>query len=593
MKISKESLRNYLTTRRSFMLLGGKLSLLGLLSLRMLYIQIFEGTKYKTLADQNRVNVLMLNPERGVIKDKEGKIIAENHSIFKLILDKLENASYQDSLAQLAEILNFSEEERSEIEKRAKKVHPRFPSSIIDNLTWKQISIIEENIELIPGLYVEMGLGRTYPLKDLLAHPIGYMAKISEQDKAQLGIGKALNIEVGKGGIEKFYEEKLRGQFGMKEAEVNAKGNLIREISHTPSVKGDELKLNIDLQMQKLAMKLLPKRGGSIIAMNPQDGKVITLASSPSFDPNEFTNGLSHKYWKSILENPSKPLINKAVQTQYPPGSIFKMIIAIAAMEAGMDPDLRVNCTGKPFLGNDGHFRCWKKVGHGNLDLKSAIKHSCNTYMYHIAQTIGIEKIAEVAEKLGFGNPTGIDLTGEAPGLVPNMAWKRKKFRQKWHLGDSLNTAIGQGFALSTPIQIARFCSILASGKLVVPRLMGEMEAMEADIDPKHLDLIRDAMFEVTNKPGGTGYIYRIRDPKWQIAGKTGTCQVISKVRDENLSAISTPWLNRNHAMFIGYGPVPNPKFALSVIVDHGGGGASMSAPIARDMMLALFKKYC
>lgn len=593
MKISKESLRNFLTTRRSFTLLAGKLSLLGILSLRMLYIQIFEGTKYKTLSDKNRINLLMLNPERGKILDLEGKVIAENHSVFKLILDKLENTKFMSSLDELSKILDFNEEEKKEIITRSKRIHARFPSSIIDNLSWRQISIIEENIEALPGLYVEVGLGRTYPFANLLSHPIGYVARISEDDRRQLGLNSALNIEVGKNGIEKFYEDNLRGKFGVREAEVNARGNLVREISHKPSEKGDDIKLNIDLDMQKFAMNLLPEKGGSIIALNPQNGKVITLASTPSFDPNEFTNGLSHQYWKKIINDPNKPLINKTIQTQYPPGSIFKMVIAIAAMEAGMDPNMKVNCTGKPFLGNDGHFRCWKKIGHGNMDLKSAIKHSCNTYMYHIANSIGIEKISEVAEKLGFGNPTGIDLSGEASGLVPNIAWKYKKFRQKWHLGDSLNTAIGQGFALSTPIQMARFCSVLASGKLVVPRLVGEVGAEDADIDSEHLDLVREAMYEVTNKSGGTGYLYRIRDPKWQISGKTGTCQVISKVKDENLSAISTPWLNRNHAMFIGYGPLPDPKFALSVIVDHGGGGASTSAPIAKQMMLELFKKYC
>lgn len=590
MKISKDLLRNYLVTRRSFMLLAGKLSLLSLLSLRMLYIQIIEGSKYKTLSDKNRVNVIMLPPNRGKITDIDGKLIADNSNVFNLKLDKLENPKYQESLELISKLLSLKPYEFEVLEKKAKKVHRRFPGNILENLSWKQVSIIEENITSLKGIYVDVGQSRNYHFNEVLSHPIGYISSLSDADKKEYGINQMLDIEVGKSGIEKTYEENLRGEFGFKEAEVNAHGQIIREISHKQSISGENMKLNIDAELQTKAMSLIPKRGGSISILDLKDGKLIVAASSPGFKPNEFSGRLSPEYWNSMLKNPHKPLVNKLVQNNYPPGSIFKMAVVLAALESGMDPNQKIECTGDSVLGKK-HFKCWYRPGHGKINLKKAIKHSCNTYMYHIAKEIGESKIIETARKFGFGSLTGVDIPNESAGLLPSKEWKMQRFGQKWHLGDSLNTSIGQGFVLATPLQMTRFTAAIASNKLITPKIYGESYIQDINIDEDHLNFIRSSMYDVMNQPGGTGYYHRIKDSKWLIAGKTGTCQVRSKLNDENLSAITVPWRSRNHALFSAYGPFDNPRFAITIMVDHGG-GASAALPIGKDMLLAAFKKY-
>ncbi|MGV2433022.1 MAG UNVERIFIED_CONTAM: penicillin-binding protein 2 [Rickettsiaceae bacterium] len=591
MKISSELLRNYLVTRRSFLLLAGKLSMLSLLGLRMLYLQIIDGSKYRTLSDKNRIYVLMMPPLRGKIKDINDKVLADNNNAFNLMLNKSENPDYSEVIEKLSEILGIKSDTKDDIYKIANKIHKKIPGILISNLSWRDVSVIEENIEILKGLYVEIGQYRTYIYPAIFSHPIGYIAQMSTQDKNLFGINNVIDLSVGKNGIERFYENTLRGEFGVKEAEVNAHGTIVREISSKPSIPGQDIKINIDFDLQKLAMDLLPKQGGSAIIMDVNDGRILTLASSPGFDSNQFTQGLSNNYWNKIKEDKSKPLINKTLQTNYPPGSIFKMAVVLAALEYGMDPEVKINCTGGSVLG-DSHFRCWYRPGHGSLTLKEGIKHSCNPYMYHIAKTIGAEKILAIAKKFGFGEETGIDLYSESVGLLPSPSWKKNRFGQEWRLGDALNTSIGQGFVLATPLQMARFCSAIANnGKLITPRLCGVGEVVDIDIDKNHLQFIRNAMNEVMNEPGGTAYYHRITEPGWEIAGKTGTAQVKSKIGDIDMSGSSIPRESRNHALFTCFGPVNNPRFSTSVVVDHGG-GSRVAAPIARDLMRALFKKY-
>ena len=590
MKINRDLLRNYLVTRRSFILLAGKLSMLSLLSLRMLYIQIIEGAKYKTLSDKNRINVIMLPPNRGKITDIDGKLIADNNNVFHLKLDKLENPKYIESLEKIASILSLKPYEMEVIEKKAQNVHKRFPGTIIENLTWKQVSLVEENITKLKGFYIDVGQARNYHFSKILSHPVGYISRLSESDKKEFGINQMLDVEVGKSGTERFYEDDLRGEFGVKEAEINAHGQIIREIAYKPSIAGENISLNLDTELQAKALSLIPSKGGSVTLLDLEEGKLLVSASSPIFDPNEFSGRLSADYWKSMLKNPYKPLINKVVQNNYPPGSIFKMAVVLAALEAGMDPDQKVECTGLPVLGKS-HFKCWYRPGHGMMNLKRAIKHSCNPYMYHIAKEIGEEKIIETARKMGFGSLTGIDLPNESPGLLPSKEWKMQRFGQKWRLGDSLNTSIGQGFVLATPIQMTRFCASIATGKLITPKIYGSSLIEDIEIENEHLNFIRSSMYDVMNQPGGTGYYHRIKNSKWLIAGKTGTCQVKSKQNNENLSASTIAWKHRNHALFSGYGPFDNPKFAITVIVDHGG-GASAALPVAKELLLAAFKKY-
>ncbi len=592
MKISNELLRNYLITRRSFVLLAGKLGMLSMLSLRMIYMQIVEGAKYKTLSDKNRINIVMVHPLRGKIIDIDGKIIADNNSAFRVILDKTENPKYKNIVNILCDILGLQDIDRKSMMKVAEKIPKKLPSPLIDNLSWKQISKIEENIGLLPGIYIDIGQYRNYQYGSSLSHPIGYISTITPQDKKELALENIGDFPVGKNGIEKFYESELQGNFGMKEIEVNAYGAVVREISSKPSTSGIDIKLNLDSELQNKIMETMPKKGSSAIVLDVLDGRVLSLCSAPSFDSNQFIRGLSHNYWNEIISDPHKPLLNKTVQNNYPPGSVFKMIVVLAALEDGMDPNNKIHCNGRSALG-DTHFKCWYKPGHGNIDLQTALEHSCNIYMYHIAKMIGASKIAAVARKFGFGTPTGIDLPTESSGLVPDPLWKKSQFKQEWRLSDSLNTSIGQGFVLATPLQMARFCAAIANGgKLLTPRIVGKADSSIIEINPEHLKFIQSGMNNVMNSPGGTAYYHRITQPGWEIAGKTGTSQVISKIGDIDLSGGNIPWASRNHALFVAYGPVHNPRFATAVVVDHGGGGASGAGPIAKNLMLEVFKKY-
>lgn len=590
MKITSELLKNHAITRRSFIVMSGQAGLLSILASKMLYMQVVDAKKYRILSDKNRINLVMLSPLRGEIMDRNGKVIATNHSAFRVILSKTENAKYKNAVNHLATILQLNAEDTKDLLKTANKINKKQPSPLFDNLSWEQVSIIEENIASLPGIYIDKGQYRKYNFVEYLSHPIGYISMLSKQDKQEFDLENISDFQMGKGGIEKFYEETLQGSFGTQEVEVNAHGMLVREISSNPSASGSNLTINIDSDLQIATMKALPTKGGSAIILDLRDGKIITMASAPGFDPNQFVGGVSHDYWNQILNDPHKPLINKCVQNNYPPGSIFKMIVVLAALEHGMDPEIRINCTGGSALG-DTYFRCWYRPGHGNLDMAHAIEHSCNSYMFYIAKTIGAEKIAATAKKLGLGNVTGIDLPSESAGLIPDPSWKKKRFKEEWRLGDSLNTSIGQGFVLATPLQLATLCgSIATGGKLFTPRIVGQANISQIDIAKEHLDFLKNGMVNVLNSPSGTAYAHRIDNPNWMIAGKTGTAQVRSKIGETNLS-ISGPWEMRNHALFIGYAPVHDPRYAVSVVVDHGGGGGSTAAPIARQLFMELMRK--
>ena len=591
MKGKGDLLRNHSITRRSFMIMSGQAGLLSILASKMLYMQIVDAKKYRILSDKNRISLVMLPPARGEILDCDGKVICTNHSAFRLMLNKTENPKYKDAVKHLGTLLNLSENEHIELSKIAGKIPKKQPSPLFENLSWQQVAIIEENIPSLPGIYIDIGQYRKNNFTELLSHPIGYISRLSKQDKEEFELENVANFQMGKSGIEKFYEEDLQGSFGMQEVEVNAHGMLIREISQKPSIPGNNIKTNIDTDIQIAAMKILNPKGSTAVVLDLLKGKVIAMASSPGFDPNQFVGGVSQDYWNKMLNDPHKPLINKATQNNYPPGSIFKMIVVLAGLESGMDPNVQINCTGQSVLG-ESYFRCWYRPGHGKLDMAHAIEHSCNSYMYYIAKTIGAEKIAETARKFGLGSSTGIDLPSESAGIIPDALWKKQRFKQEWRLGDSLNTAIGQGFVLATPLQLVCLCgSIATGGKLFTPRIVGNKEATRIDVSPEHIDFLKSGMVNVINSPSGTAYSQRIDYSDWKMAGKTGTSQVRSKVGETDLST-SVPWESRNHGLFIGYAPVHEPRFAISVVVDHGGGGGSSAAPIARELFLELRKKY-
>lgn len=569
------------------------MSLLSLLASKMMYMQLFESAKYRTLSDKNRINFVLLSPARGQIYDVNGIVLAINQACFKLLLDKNITANYHEELRLIFSILNFSEEKIGFINSKIKKANVNTPCVILDNLTWEEMAVIEEQKLYLKSCFIDTGFARFYPFSDSACHMIGYIGQINEQEKQDLKINNLGDFYVGKFGLEKHYEERLRGEFGYKQVEVNAVGKHVREIASFNSSDGEDLYLNIDIELQHKIQPYLNKQGCSVIVMDVMNGNVLILAMSPVFETNNFIK-LSHDYWQTLINDPYKPLINKIVQSTYPPGSVFKIITILAALEHGITPEHSFNCTGASVLGSNS-FRCWRAYGHGKVNMYNAIKYSCNTYMYEVGRLVGFRKILNIAQKFGFGQKTGVDLTGEVSGFLPSAEWKAKKMKSQWSIGDTLNLSIGQGFLLSTPIQLASFSTAIASnGKLYKPRIaQAEPLFEQVDIQQKHLDILKEGMYKAVNTEGGTAYYSRILGDKKQLAGKTGTAQVQSKASiDDDLSRDNIAWGKRNHAIFMGFAPYHQPRYSILVYLDHGGGGGKAAAPIASKIMSMVLNKY-
>lgn len=579
-------------TRRTFIIGLGQIGLLFLLVGRMFYMQFIKKDEYKTLSDKNRIKMILILPMRGEIFDCQKQVLAKNQSCFRLLLDKNTNSDFQKEIELLATILELDLEQIEEVQKRVKRAGRRIASIVIDCLKWSQLAVIEERRSEFEALFIDTGFQRHYPYADVTCHLAGYLGRPKNTESESLSLDEQA-FKVGKNGLEKFYETDLRGNLGVKRVEVNAHGKYVRELGNIKAQTGANLYLNIDAQLQQKALTYLNIQGGSAIVMDCTNGSVLVCASAPTFDPNQF-NKLSSKYWEELTNNPYKPLINKTISSLYPPGSIFKIITCLAALECGIDPKYEFICTGQPFLGGNS-FRCAKKTGHGAINMIDALKYSCNSYMYMVARQIGAEKIIETAKKLGFGQLTGIDLPGELNGLVPTPQWKKEKFGTSWTLGDTLNLAIGQGFILVTPIQLARFIGAIANqGKLFTPSLMvKEPNYIQAEIAPEHLDTICQALYSTVNAAGSTGYLSKLNHEYITMSGKTGTAQVKAKKNSaDDLSRESIAWGNRNHAIFSGYVPSNNPKYAISIYFDHGGGGGRSAAPIAKKIMQDVVNKY-
>jgi penicillin-binding protein 2 len=589
--LDKKTINKQLMTRRTFVIGVGKLSLLFLLAGRMFYMQFIKKNDYKTLSDQNSIKTIILTAKRGEIFDTNNVIIAKNQSCFRLLLDKNGNPKFSLEIDLITEILGLDKEQIEEVQKRIKKGGRRIPTIIIDYLDWKQISIIEERRPELKSVFIDSGLSRYYPMGASGANVLGYMGRPSKEDGDLNFIDES--FKVGKSGIENYYETRLRGELGYKRIEVNAYGKYIRELSQNTSSPGESLHLNIDSELQKRALEYLNPKGSSAIVMDCTNGQVIISSSAPTYDPNQFLK-LSSNYWQSLINDPYKPLIDKTIKSLYPPGSIFKIITVIAALEAGINPDHKIICTGQPFLGGN-RFRCAHRSGHGPVDMNDAIKYSCNSYLFDIARRIGADKIIEVAHKFKLGERTNIDLPGELAGFVPSREWKKERHNDKWQLGDTLNLAIGQGFLLTTPMQLARMIAAIASnGKLFTPQIVkSEPQYTQINIKQEHLDIIKNTLYDTINTHGGTGYFSQINYKSLKMAGKTGTAQVQAKKHaDDDLSRDNINWESRNHAIFAGYAPFDNPKYAVAVYYDHGGGGGRSAAPIAKRIMEDVLKKY-
>ncbi len=582
-------------TRRTF-IFGGVQAGLGTLILgRLYYLQMIAGKEYLTLAEENRISFRFIMPRRGTILDRFGEPLATSKKIFRLVVVPENIKNIQNSLDAIKKIIPKPDISWEDIAKQIKKKPKFYPTIIKENLDWKEVSRIELSLTHSPGVFVEESWKRYYPFPASTSHILGYTGMPSEKfiRKKNLPYFKHPDARMGKSGIEKIYDEKIQGIPGSKNIEVNARGRIVRELKRNPPISGNKIYTTLDVRLQEKIKDLLkPYKSGAVVVLDIQTGAVRALVSTPSFDSNSFTLGIDKALWKTLTTNEYGPLFNKAIQGQYAPASTFKMVTALAALLFGIiTPKTTVYCPGYIYIGKR-KFHCWRKHGHGTVDLDKAIKKSCDVYFYEIGKKLDIDQLAEVAQSLGFGSKTGIDLPEESGALMPTREWKKRVKNKSWYPGESIISAIGQGYILATPLQLAVMTARLASGKTVTPYIVKPTLTKLEDIknlDPYYLKLIQESMSNAVNTPEGTSWKHRLPWENWKMAGKTGTAQVRRITLEERRMGIFKnnvlPWKYRDNALFVGFAPVHNPRFAISVVVEHTGFGGTYAAPIAKEIM--------
>ena len=581
--------------RRSLIMALIKFLLLMVIIARLYYLQVYQADRYKTLADENRISTRLLVPPRGIIFDRNGVTIASNQQNFQALIVAEQAPNVQETLDAFKKIMPLSEAEEERIKKDLKRNRSFVPIKIRDNLSWEEVSRIQLNAPDLPGIVIDEGLTRYYPFGAGMAHILGYVSSVSDKDVKDDPLLEVPGFKIGKSGIEKYLEKALRGESGNLKLEVNAYGRIMKEIERVDGIPGKDVQLTIDSRLQRKAFELFGEESGAAVLLDVHTGEILAFVSAPSFDPNMMTQGLSTEDWNALLHNERNPLTDKAISGQYSPGSTFKMIVALAALEAGViKPETRTYCAGKMFLGNHA-FHCWKKEGHGHLNVVEALQHSCDIFFYETAQKLGIEKIADMARRFGLGSKINIGLENEKAGLIPDKEWKLRRFGEPWQQGESLISGIGQGYILTTPLQLATMTARLVNGGYEIkPTFLkvsdGEKSKIrKIDVSPTNLELIKEGMYAVVNKPGGTAWRSQFDYHGQRMGGKTGTTQVrriTMKERREGIKKESElPWRLRNHALFVGYAPHDNPKYAVAVLVEHGGGGSSVAAPLAGKIL--------
>lgn len=581
--------------RRSLIMALIKFLLLMVIIARLYYLQVYQADRYKTLADENRISTRLLVPPRGIIFDRNGVTIASNQQNFQALIVAEQAPNVQETLDAFKKIMPLSEAEEERIKKDLKRNRSFVPIKIRDNLSWEEVSRIQLNAPDLPGIVIDEGLTRYYPFGAGMAHILGYVSSVSDKDVKDDPLLEVPGFKIGKSGIEKYLEKALRGESGNLKLEVNAYGRIMKEIERVDGIPGKDVQLTIDSRLQQKAFELFGEESGAAVLLDVHTGEILAFVSAPSFDPNMMTQGLSTEDWNALLHNERNPLTDKAISGQYSPGSTFKMIVALAALEAGViKPETRTYCASKMFLGNHA-FHCWKKEGHGHLNVVEALQHSCDIFFYETAQKLGIEKIADMARRFGLGSKINIGLENEKAGLIPDKEWKLRRFGEPWQQGESLISGIGQGYILTTPLQLATMTARLVNGGYEIkPTFLkvsdGEKSKIKKiDVSPANLELIKEGMYAVVNKPGGTAWRSQFDYHGQRMGGKTGTTQVrriTMKERREGIKKESElPWRLRNHALFVGYAPHDNPKYAVAVLVEHGGGGSSVAAPLAGKIL--------
>lgn len=573
-------------SRRSLLLGGAQLGIGALLVGRMAYLSIFENERYALLAESNRVNLSLIPPRRGWIVDRDGKPLALNRTVFRVdvIPDRLKDeAATLDALAQL---LGLTPDERQRIEKDIRGAAGFQPVQVAENLDWRKYAALSIRAPDLPGVVPAQGFARFYPEGPAVGHLLGYVGAASAVDyeKTKDPLYVTPGFKIGKDGIEKILEPRLRGEPGARRSEVTARGKLVRDLAMRPDVVGGTVKLTIDAGLQAYAARRLGENSGAVTVIDTRTGGILCMASMPAYDPNSFSDGIGQMEWKTLSDDERKPLLNKALQSLYPPGSTLKPMAALALLQAGVEPTDTVFCGGGYRLGNR-TFRCLGR--HGTMNMKRAIAKSCNTYFYAMGRRIGYDKIAVMARELGLGAEYPLPVPHQSFGTVPDSAWKRRKYDQDWSQSDTLNATIGQGYVLTSPFQLAVMASRIASGRALMPHLGGRPPAAEPlSCTAEQLAIVRDAMREVVNGDGTAG---RSKLPLEgvEMGGKTGTAQVRRIAGGQR--GQSGAWKYRDHGLFVCFAPTDNPRYAASVVIEHGMGGSRAAAPVARDVLTFLF----
>tara|TARA_B100000482_G_scaffold130148_1_gene94760 strand:+ start:1075 stop:2970 length:1896 start_codon:yes stop_codon:yes gene_type:complete len=605
--------------RRMFIIGIAKLIVFGGLITRLFSLQINDNKKYLTLSDKNRIREWKLPPIRGDIVDYFGNIIAGNLKVYQLhvIPEQVENFNYL--LSRLKTILKLSDKRVEQIKKKKQQLKPWESLIISENLSWDQFLVINNYLYELIGVKPVMTISRNYPFDEIYTHVLGYVSQPNENDLLSNDVIKEKfvpGIKVGKLGLEKTLENDLIGINDIQRYEVNAYGKRINQLDYQKGAQGSKIRITLDTDVQKLSAELLKNKAGSISVMDIFTGEIIAMYSSPSYNPNSFLFGISQDEWQLIRNNPLKPLINKTLSGLYSPGSTIKPIVALSALENGiMDTNFKVQCKGKMELHGQ-TFHCWKEKGHGWMSLNNAMKQSCDTYFYEIARKLGVDKLKVTADKFGLGHKVlGEYFENEKSGQFPDTKWKINNLGKGWVLGETLITGIGQGYTQTTPIQLCLMTAQIANGGYKIkPKILTDDNQLTSEqiikaiensksnnlyeplfLNQKNIKIIQNAMFSSTNELRGTSYKSRIDDPKYQFAGKTGTAQVkrISKrERELDLKTFQIPYKERDHALYVAFGPYINPRYALSIIVEHGGSGSTTAAPMAKELFKLIIDKH-
>ena len=590
-------------TRRAALLGGVQLAVAGTLVLRMKTLQLGQADEFRLLAEENRINIRLLAPSRGLIMDRNGAQLATNAQNYRVVLVREDAGDPRAALDRLAQLIPLPEADIARAEREIMRYPPFVPVTVIDQLNWEEVARVAANAPALPGITPEVGLTRFYPYGADFAHSVGYVGPVSERDlEARPDPDPVLmmpQFQIGKIGLEREMEDALRGSAGNRRIEVNNVGREMRELDRQEGDPGSTIQLTLDRALQAFCLARLSEESASAVVMEVETGNILALASTPSFDPNLFVRGISSADYAGLRDNDRRPMSNKTVQGAYPPGSTFKMVVALAALEEEfVAADERIYCPG--YLEVSGRrFHCWKTNGHGRVNMVSALSESCDVFFYELALRIGIERINAMSTRLGLGIRYDLPLSAISGGLNPSREWKRERRGAEWQIGDSVNAAIGQGYVLTTPLQLAVMTARLATNRAILPRLVHAIDDVDQPIPaqpslglpPDYLTLVQRGMWEVSNSSRGTAYRSRIVDETMRLAGKTGTSQVFSITAEEREAGIrqadELPWNRRDHALFVAFAPDTEPRYAVSVVVEHGGGGSSVAAPIARDVILA------